>query len=84
MKKYIFCFCFTLFLLSFQTDVSAQQKQITGIVVNSDGNGIPSATIQIIETKEATTTNEQGRFSIKATIGQHLEISSVDYISKSL
>lgn len=54
------------------------------MVVNNDGKGIPSATITVIETKEATTTNEQGRFSIMASAGQHLKASSVGYINNSV
>jgi len=64
-------------LFSFQ--VNAQQRLITGIVENADGNSVPSATVTVAETKEATTTDDQGRFSIKAATGQHLEISSVGY-----
>lgn len=60
------------------------QRQITGIVVNADGNSVPSATVTVAETKEATTTNDQGRFSIKAATGQHLEISSVGYDNYSV
>jgi len=60
------------------------QKQITGTVVNADGNGIPSASVIVAETKEATTTNAEGRFSIKAALGQHLEISSVGYLNYSV
>ena len=84
MKKYIFSFCLALFLLGFQLDVSAQQRQITGMVVNTDGNVIPSATVVVKETNETTITNEKGRFSIKADPGQHLEISSVGYLNYSV
>lgn len=84
MKKYIIPFSFILFLLCFQTDVRAQQKEISGVVVNADGIVIPAATITVVETKEATTTNEEGRFSIKAASGQHLEISSVGYLKNSI
>jgi TonB-linked SusC/RagA family outer membrane protein len=84
MRKYIIPFSFILFLLSFQTVVRAQQKQMSGVVMNADGIVIPAATITVVETKEATTTNEQGRFSIKAATGQHLDISSVGYLKNSI
>jgi TonB-linked SusC/RagA family outer membrane protein len=84
MKKYISSIIIALFLLGSTSDISAQQRLITGMVVNSDGNGIPSATVTVIETKEATTTSEQGTFSIKATTGQHLEISSVGYVNNTV
>ncbi len=80
MKKCIFSIVIPLFvLLCFSDAISAQQRQITGIVLNDEGNGIPSATVTVAETKDATTTNEQGKFSIRAATGQHLEISSVGY-----
>lgn len=37
-------------------------------MMNADDNGIPSATVTVTETQEATTKNEQGRFSIKAAV----------------
>jgi len=84
MKKSFLSFCFALFLLSFHIDVSAQQRQISGVVTNADGNGIPSATVQVTETKETTVTSEDGRFSIKIATGQHLEISSVGHVNNSI
>lgn len=84
MKKYIFAFCFAFLFIGIRSKVSAQQKLISGIVVNSSGNAIPSATVQVFETKDATTTDEQGRFLIKADVGQHLEISSIGYLSYSI
>lgn len=79
MKKYLLSFCFTLFLLSFYIDVNAQQKEITGKVINTDGKVIPSATIQVTGTATATTADEQGNFTINASRGQRLEITSVGY-----
>jgi TonB-linked SusC/RagA family outer membrane protein len=67
---------------SFQTN--AQQKIITGVVVNAEGSGIPSATVLVKETNEKTVTSEAGRFSIKATAGQHLEVSSIGYLNSSI
>jgi len=82
MKKYIFPILIIFLLLCSYSFVSAQQRQITGSVMTAAGEGIPSATVMVKETNEATTTNEQGRFSIKATTGQHLEISSIGYVSQ--
>jgi TonB-linked SusC/RagA family outer membrane protein len=85
MKKYIFSIVIPLFvLLCFTLSVSAQQKQISGLVLNADGKGIPSATVTVVETRDATATNQEGRFFIKATPGQHLEISSVGYLNNSV
>jgi TonB-linked SusC/RagA family outer membrane protein len=84
MKKNMLSFCACIFLLSLHVDVNAQQRQISGIIVNSDGSGVPSATIVVIETKEATTTNDQGKYSIMASTGQHLKVSSVGYLNNSV
>lgn len=85
MRKYFFSIVFPLFFtLIFKTTVYAQQRQITGVVLDSKGIGIPSATVTVVETKIATTTNEQGKFSIKAVTGEHLEISSVGFKLSSI
>ena len=73
-----------LLILLFISFSGIAQKQITGTIVDADGNSVPSATVTVAETKEATTTNAQGRFSIKAATGQHLEISSVGYLNYSV
>ena len=76
---------FTVIAFSFIfQNVNAQQRLLSGIVVSTEGKGIPSATVQITETNESTTTAEDGRFSIKATRGQHIGISSVGYVSNSM
>lgn len=72
----------SLFLISFQTH--AQQKIITGVVVDAAGKGVPSATVQVNETKERTMTSEDGKFSIKAAAGQHIEISSVGFVNATV
>ncbi|MEO6917417.1 MAG: TonB-dependent receptor plug domain-containing protein, partial [Chitinophagaceae bacterium] len=84
MKKYILSIVISLFaVLCFSTGVSAQKRQINGIVLSADGKGIPSATVTVVETREATTTDERGRFAIKALSGQHVEVTSVGYLTQS-
>jgi TonB-linked SusC/RagA family outer membrane protein len=83
MKKYIFSVIIPLLtVLFFSSGVSAQQKQITGVITNAEGKGIPSATIIVMETQAASTTNDQGRFSIMAGTNQHLQITSVGYANQ--
>ncbi|MGY3052979.1 TonB-linked SusC/RagA family outer membrane protein [Pedobacter sp. UYEF25] len=84
MKKYITSFCIALFLLTLEISVNAQQRQTTGTVSNQEGDNIPSATVTIKETKQTTTTDNQGKFSIKVSSGQHLEISSIGYLPASI
>ncbi|MEO6916875.1 MAG: TonB-dependent receptor plug domain-containing protein, partial [Chitinophagaceae bacterium] len=71
-------------LLCISSVVLAQQRQVTGIVLNAAGKGIPSATVTVVETRDANATNQEGRFSIKAAPGQHLEVSSVGYRNNSV
>ena len=84
-KRYLLQFTIVILsFLLFSFEANAQKRVITGVVLNPDGNGIPSATVQIKETKETAITTEDGRFSIKAANGQHLEISSVGYVNTSI
>jgi len=74
----------TLSLFLFLFHANAQQRLISGVVINAEGNGVPSATVQITETNETAVTGDDGKFSIKAGIGQHLEISSVGYVKNAI
>ena len=79
MKKYA-SVCFTFILLLCTSNVLfAQQKEVKGTVVNSEGKAIPSASVQLTGSTTATTTDEQGIFTITASSGQRLEVSSVGY-----
>lgn len=79
MKKYLLCLLTTIVFLCAHTVLFAQQKTINGKVVNADGKGIPSATVQVAGTQIATTTDDQGNFLVRAVKGQQLEITSVGY-----
>jgi TonB-linked SusC/RagA family outer membrane protein len=52
----------------------AQQKTVTG-TVTSDGVNLPGATVSIAGTQQGTQTDENGKFSIKASQGDVLEFS---------
>lgn len=59
---------------------SFAQKTITGIVTNTvDKTPISGASVVVKGEKAGVTTDEQGRFSIKASSGQTLVISSVGF-----
>lgn len=69
-----FKWIFTL-LVAFTMQFSfAQQKTVTG-TVTSDGAKLPGATVSIAGTQQGTLTDENGKFSIKASQGDVLEIS---------
>ncbi len=63
---------------------TAQEKTVTGTVTsNKDGEPVANATIQNRTTKKSTTSNELGRFSLKASKGDMLDVSSVGYLKSS-
>lgn len=64
--------------------VLAQTKTITGTVTDQDGNTLPGATVSVKGTVKATSTSQNGTFSILAEPGQTLEVSSIGYESKAV
>ena len=62
----------------------AQQRKINGRVTDNKGNPIPVATVQIVGTTNGTTADAEGNFTITATPGQTLEISSIGFIKKEV
>jgi TonB-linked SusC/RagA family outer membrane protein len=69
-------FCCGLGFTSF-----AQQKQITGSVLNSDGTPVKFAAVQVVGTQNGVNADELGKFKIAASRGQQLKISAVGYES---
>ena len=59
--------------------VHAQQHQLTGTVVNSEGLPIKSATVQVVGTNRGTSADGLGKFQIEINAGEQLRISSVGY-----
>jgi TonB-linked SusC/RagA family outer membrane protein len=72
----------TFLLLLTGAWVMAQEKTVTGSVKNAeDGAPIVKATVQVKGTKQFTSTDEKGAFSIKAASNQTLVISAVGFKS---
>ena len=57
----------------------AQQKQVTGQVIDVDGNPVVAATIVISGTTTGTTADAEGHFTLTAKMGDELEVSSIGY-----
>lgn len=71
-------------LFTFFLNLSAQEKMVTGTVSSDNtSEAVANATIQNRTNKKNTTSNSGGHFSIKASKGDVLEISSVGYLKKS-
>lgn len=68
-----------LLLLGISSTVTAQQRQISGRVVDSEGNPVKFATIQVVGSKTGISADEEGRFTLMASTGQKLQISAVGY-----
>ncbi|MBO9731957.1 MAG: TonB-dependent receptor [Chitinophaga sp.] len=62
-------------------DEVQQQHTITGVAKDEAGNALIGVTIKVKGTRMGTVTDEQGRFSIAATLGDELEVSYVGYQS---
>lgn len=62
----------------------AQTKTVTGVVTSAPKTPIPGVTVLVKGTTRATSTNENGKFSIIAEPGQTLEFSSIGFESKSV
>jgi len=69
---------FVLMLALFSLAASSQTKFI-GTVIDSESKPLKGATVSVTGTKEGTTTNENGDFSISAKEGAILSISMIGY-----
>lgn len=59
------------------SSTSSKASVITGIITDTHGEPLIGATIRVKETKEACATDLEGRFSLKASPGNTLEVSYV-------
>jgi len=57
---------------------------VSGRITDSKGNPVPDANVMIKGTKRGTTTDNEGRFTIKADEGNVLEISAIGFGKKEI
>ena len=74
MKKILFA-SFLFFIFS----ASIQAQSISGIINDSEGLPLPGATIQNLNTSDGVTSDFDGKFSIKASIDDILQISFLGF-----
>ena len=85
MKKTLTTICsFLLLYVATGIKVFAQQKQLTGTVLSSDGLPVKLASVQVIGTKRGTTADELGEFKITVTVGEELEVSSIGFVTSKI
>ena len=63
---------------------SAQSKQVTGTVANTDNRPIAGATVLVEGTTVGMTTDANGRFSISAPADGTLKISFIGYQTQTV
>lgn len=79
MNNKLFFFLFVLFV---SLNLVAQQKEISGIVKDSDGNPLPGANVLVKNDIRGVVTDIQGVFKIKALSTDTLIISFLGYLSE--
>ena len=60
-------------------DANQQKHNVTGVVTDADGSPLVGVSVLIKGSNTTTTTNENGRYSIKASNGQTLVFSYIGY-----
>lgn len=82
MKNYV-VYLFLIFGISL---TNAQQKEITGTVTDETKQGLPGVSILVKGTSNGTNTDFDGKYSIKAKVGQTLVFNYLGYkpISKTV
>lgn len=73
---------FVSILLLLQAGLFAQEKEITGTVVDENNIPLPGATIVVKNSKNGVSTDFEGKYSIKANVGATLVFRYVGYEDK--
>ena len=82
MKRILTFFCLLLFAL---LSVSAQERQVTGMVTDfSDGSTLPGVTVMVKETNRGVITDNQGRYEIMADPNDILVFSFLGMIPQEV
>lgn len=63
----------------FSLSLNAQQKTITGLVLDPGSAPVPGASVSVKESTVATLTDDAGRFSISVPEGATVEVTSVNF-----
>ncbi|MEO7768699.1 MAG: TonB-dependent receptor plug domain-containing protein, partial [Ferruginibacter sp.] len=79
----LLCTCISFLLLNAQS-IAQEAKKISGkVVANASGQGVGNATIAVKGTTNSVTTNNIGEFTINASAGQTIIVSSVGFGAQS-
>ena len=76
--KYIFM----IIAMHFAIIINAQETVIGGIITDNNGKVIDNALIKLENSDQYTESDQYGKFSISADLGDYIEISHVAYNTK--
>ncbi|MFT3950100.1 MAG: SusC/RagA family TonB-linked outer membrane protein [Agriterribacter sp.] len=78
-------FKFLLLFMLIANAVSAQTRQLSGVVTDASNNGVPGATVKVKGKNAQTLTDADGKFSLSVPSGNVvLEISSIGFAKKEV
>src|SRR5690606_24641196 len=85
MIKHLKRFIILCFVLLYIDNQVFAQGRVSGIITEKgSGATLPGATVKVRESSEATVSDTDGRFSIRAEAGQELVITYLGYLSKQI
>ena len=76
---------FSLLLLVLPITVSAQDRTISGTILSEDTKSpLAGVTVKVKGTRRITQTDANGKFSLRVSLGETLQLSSVGYVTADL
>ena len=76
---------FSLLLLVLPITVSAQDRTISGTILSEDTKApLAGVTVKVKGTRRITQTDANGKFSLRVSLGETLQLSSVGYVTADL
>jgi TonB-linked SusC/RagA family outer membrane protein len=70
---------FAIVSLLFSQIAFTQRTDVRGIVINEAGSPLGNVSVSVKESRSGTTTDDAGRFTINATVGQTIVVSAIGY-----
>ncbi|HWI90869.1 MAG TPA: SusC/RagA family TonB-linked outer membrane protein [Flavisolibacter sp.] len=78
-------FFFVLGMLIFSAQLLAQSRNVSGTVLDVNGQPVPNVSVRVVGTQSGTTTDTRGVFNLSAPLSaKSLQISSVGFVSQTV
>ena len=81
-RRFLSLVCFLLLVSAL--NVKAQDKTLSGKIIDETGGPIPGAVVQNKTTKKGTTSDINGRYSLTAKAGDEIMFSFLGYVNQTL